>query len=189
MLQASVSSALHDLAGRSTAFDGVVRFAAQDLIYAALIVALAVWLRPQGLRAGVAAAGGALIGLGAGSLAGDVWNRPRPFVTGQYAPLFAHVDDASFPSDHVLVLGALAGAAWLAWRPAGVATAVLALAVGIARVIAGVHYVGDVAGGFVIGAIAAVLVWFALGVAMPLLSRLDAVLQRLHLRPRVTPAR
>ena len=189
MPQASVSSALHDLAGRSTAFDDLVRFAAQDLLYASLIVALAVWLRPQGLRAAVAAAGGALIGLGAGSLVGDAWDRPRPFVAGHYAPLFAHASDASFPSDHVLVLGALAGAAWMAWRPAGVATAVLALAVGVARVIAGVHYAADVAGGFAIGAIAAVLVWFALGVAMPLLARLDAVLQRLHLRPRVAAVR
>src|SRR5258708_24028339 len=116
MPQASVSSALHDLAGRSATLDDVVRFAAQDLIYVALIVALAVWLRPQGLRAGVAATGGALLGLGAGSLVGDAWGRPRPFVAGHYAPLFAHANDASFPSDHLLVLGALAGTAWLAWR-------------------------------------------------------------------------
>jgi undecaprenyl-diphosphatase len=189
MPQASMSSALHDLAGRSAAFDDVVRFAAQDLIYSVLLVALAVWLRPQGLRAGVAAAGGALLGLGAGSLAGDAWDRPRPFVAGHYAPLFAHANDASFPSDHLLVLGALAGAAWLAWRPAAVVTALLALAVGLGRVIAGVHYAGDVAGGFAIGVVAAMLVWVALGVAMPLLARIDAVLERLHLRPRPTAVR
>src|SRR6266702_879942 len=100
MPQASVSSALHDLAGRSATLDDVVRFAAQDLIYVALIVALAVWLRPQGLRAGVAATGGALL---------------------------------------------------------------------------------------VLGAVAAMLVWLALGVALPLLGRLDGVLQRLHLRPRAAP--
>ena len=54
MPQASVSSALHGFAGRSTALDDVVRFAAEYLIYAALLMALAVWLRPRGLRARVA---------------------------------------------------------------------------------------------------------------------------------------
>jgi undecaprenyl-diphosphatase len=183
MPQASVSSALHGLAGRSTALDDVVRFAAEYLIYAALLVALAVWLRPRGLRAGVAAVGGALVGLGAGAVAGSVWDRPRPFVAGHYAPLFAHANDASFPSDHLIVLGALAGAFWLAWRAAALVTTALAVAVGAGRVIAGVHYAGDVVGGFLIGALAAMVVWSALTPLAPVLRRVDTGLQRVRLRP------
>ena len=183
MPQASVSSALHGLAGRSAALDDVVGFAAEYLIYAALLVALAVWLRPRGLRAGVAAVGGALVGLGAGAVAGAVWDRPRPFVAGQYAPLFAHANDASFPSDHLIVLGALAGAFWLAWRAAALVTTALAVAVGVGRVIAGVHYAGDVVGGFLIGALAAMFVWSALTPLSPVLRRVDTGLQRVRLRP------
>ncbi|HEX6493371.1 MAG TPA: phosphatase PAP2 family protein [Candidatus Dormibacteraeota bacterium] len=188
MPQASVSSALHDLAGRSAGFDDVVRFAAQDLLYVAALLALVVWLRPQGLRAGVAAGGGALIALVTGALIGAAWDRPRPFVAGHYTPLFAHANDASFPSDHLLALGAFAAAAWLAWRPVGLAAVLLAVAVGVARVIAGVHYAGDVVGGFLIGAVAATLVWIALTPVLPQLDRIDEELRRLRLRPRVAEA-
>jgi len=184
MPQASVSGALHDLAGRSAAFDDLVRFAAEYLIYAVLLVALALWLRPQGLRTGVAAAGGAVLALVAGGIIGTVWDRPRPFVAGHFTPLFAHPNDASFPSDHLLVLGALAGAALMAWRPAALVTLALAVAVGLGRVIAGVHYVSDVLGGFLIGAAAAIAVWVALTPALSLLGDADRELRRLHLRPR-----
>jgi undecaprenyl-diphosphatase len=183
MPQASVSSALHDLAGRSAGFDDVVRFAAQYLIYGVLLVALLVWRRPQGLRAGLATVGGAILGLLVGALIGTLWDRPRPFVAGHYQPLFAHGTDASFPSDHLLVLGAFAGAAWMAWRPAALATALLAAAVGAARVIAGIHYAGDVVGGFLIGALAAMLMWGALTPALPVIGRVDSGLRRLRLRP------
>ncbi|HEV7465500.1 MAG TPA: phosphatase PAP2 family protein [Candidatus Dormibacteraeota bacterium] len=183
MLQASVSSALHDLAGRSGAVDDVVRFAAEYLILGSLLVALVVWRRPEGLRAGLAAIGGALLGLAVGALIAAVWNRPRPFVAGHYPPLLGHGADSSFPSDHLLMLGALAGAAWMAWRPAALMTAALALAVGVARVIAGIHYVGDVLAGFLVGALAAMLVWLALTPLQPLLDQVDAGLRRLRLRP------
>jgi undecaprenyl-diphosphatase len=184
MLQASVSSALHDLAGRSAAFDDLVRFAAEYLLYASLLVALALWLRPQGLRAGIATAGGAIIALIVGGIIGTLWDRPRPFVAGHFTPLFAHPDDASFPSDHLLVLGALAGAALMAWRPAALVTLALAVAVALGRVIAGIHYVGDVVGGFLIGAAAAIAVWVALTPVLSLLADVDRELRRMRLRPR-----
>jgi undecaprenyl-diphosphatase len=183
MPQASMSSALHDLTGRSSGFDDVVRFAAQYLIFGVLLIALAVWRRPQGLRAGLAAAGGAILSLVIGALIGSLWDRPRPFVAGHYQPLFAHGTDASFPSDHLIMLGALAGAAWMAWRSAALVTALLAAAVGVARVIAGIHYVSDVVGGFLIGALAAMLVWQALTPVLPLMGRVDSGLRRLRLRP------
>jgi undecaprenyl-diphosphatase len=179
-----MSGALHDLAGRSAAFDDLVRFAAEYLIVAALIVALALWLRPHGLRAGVAAAGGAVVALVVGGIIGAAWDRPRPFVAGHFTPLFSHPNDASFPSDHLLVLGALAGAAVMAWRPAAVATLALSVAVALGRVIAGIHYVSDVVGGFLIGAVAAIAVWLALTPALSFLGDVDGELRRLRLRPR-----
>jgi len=183
MPAASLSADLHDLAGRSAAFDGLVRFAAQDLLYAGLLVGLVLWWRRDGLRTGLAAVGGVVLALIVGGIVGTVWDRPRPFVAGHYAPLFAHPADASFPSDHLLALGALAGAALMAWWPAAVATLILAVLVGTGRVIAGVHYVGDVAGGFAIGVVCACLVWWAVSPLMPHLAPIDDGLRRLHLRP------
>jgi undecaprenyl-diphosphatase len=183
---AGLSASLHDLAGRSAAFDGVVRFAAQYLLYASLLVALVLWQRRDGLRTGLATIAGALLALVVGGIVGTLWDRPRPFVAGHYYPLFAHPADASFPSDHLMALGALAGAALMAWWPAAVVTTAFAVLVGAGRVIAGVHYVSDVVGGFVIGVAAACLAWRALAPLLPQLAQVDEALQRLHLRPSAT---
>ena len=77
-------------------------------------------------------------------IVGALVDRPRPFVALPIMPLFPHVPDSSFPSDHTLV-----GVAFVApflWRlpRLGGWLALWALAVGFARVVAGVHYPSDV---------------------------------------------
>lgn len=181
---ADPTTALHDLAGRSAVLDDVMKFVAQDLLYAALLVFVVLWFQPDGLRAGLAAGLGALLALGISTLIGDIHYSARPFVADHFTPLFAHTDDASFPSDHLCALGAVAAGAAMSSRLVGNAAALLAGMVAFARVYAGIHYVGDVVAGFVIGAGCAVLIWYALRPAMPLLDRLDAELQRRRLRPR-----
>jgi len=177
------TSAIHDFAGRSGTADSLVRFAAQNLIYFAVAALALLWIRRDGLRAGLAAVGGVLLAIVVGSIIGVLWDRPRPFV-GHFTPLFAHDADASFPSDHLLFLGALTAGAWLGWRPLGVLAGIISVVVGFARVYAGVHYIEDVLGGFVIGILCAILVWHLLAVVMPLVDRVDAELQRRGLRPR-----
>ena len=180
---AEVSSSIHDLAGRSSAFDSVMKFLAQDLLYAAVVVFVVLWFRRDGLRAGLAAGLGALLALGISTLIGDIHYSARPFVADHYAPLFAHTDDASFPSDHLCALGAIAAGAGMSSRLLGNAAALLAVVVAFARVYAGIHYVTDVVAGFLIGAACAILVWYAAQPVMPLVDRLDSVLQRRRLRP------
>ena len=50
---ADLSGAIHALAGRSAALDDVTRFAAQDLLYAVVLVFGILWCRRDGLRAGL----------------------------------------------------------------------------------------------------------------------------------------
>ena len=184
-----LGSSLHDLAGRSPASDSLIRFAATNLIYLALIALAVLWFHRDGLRAGVAAGAGAGIALAIGAGLGAAWNRPRPFVAHHFTPLFDHAADASFPSDHLTVLGAIAAACFLAWRLLGVVVSLLAVCVAFGRVAAGIHYVSDVVAGFALGAAAAIVVWYAIRPLLPVLDQLDTRLRAFRLRRVVLPAR
>jgi membrane-associated phospholipid phosphatase len=73
--------------------------------------------------------------------------------------LISHSADASFPSDHCLVAGAVAMVTLLAWRWLGIIAVALALLIAWGRVFVGVHYPGDVLAGLAIGAICACIAW------------------------------
>lgn len=92
-------------------------------------------------------------------LAGHFYYSTRPFVAGQFAPLIAHAADNGFPSDHTLLLAALAAAASFLGARNGfdrrvtIALWLITALVGWARVAAGLHHWIDI-----IGAIATALV-------------------------------
>jgi undecaprenyl-diphosphatase len=185
---ADLSSAIHGLAGRSSAVDSLMAFLAQDLLYAVVLVFAVLWFRRDGLRAGLAAGLGAVLAVGVSALIGDIHYSARPFVAEHFTPLFAHGNDASFPSDHLCALGGVAGGVWTSSRVLGGATALLAALVAFARVYAGIHYVADVVAGFLIGVSCGLIVWQAIRPAMPLIDRVDAELRRRRLRPRTIGA-
>lgn len=185
---ADLSSAIHGLAGRSSAVDSLMTFLAQDLLYAVVLVFAVLWFRRDGLRAGLAAGLGAVLAVGLSALIGDIHYAARPFVADHFTPLFAHGNDASFPSDHLCALGGVAAGSWMSSRLLGGATALLAALVAFARVYAGIHYVADVVVGFLIGVTCGVVVWHAIRPAMPLVDRVDAELRRRGLRPRAAGA-
>ena len=185
---ADLSSAIHGLAGRSSAVDSLMTFLAQDLLYGVVLVFAVLWFRRDGLCAGLAAGLGAVVAVGVSALIGDIHDAARPFVADHFTPLFAHGNDASFPSDHLCALGGGAAGAWMSSRLLGGATALLAALVGFARVYAGIHYVADVVVGFLIGVTCGVVVWHAIRPAMPLIDGVDAELRRRGLRPRAVGA-
>lgn len=71
---------------------------------------------------------------------------PRPFVHFQFVPLIPHAADNGFPSDHALLSSALAAWVYLFNRKHSYVLWVLAILVGIARVVAGVHSPIDILG-------------------------------------------
>ena len=79
-------------------------------------------------------------------------NRPRPYEQPGFAPLLPkETAGKAFPSRHTLS-GAVIAMAWLPVSGAAAAVlAVLAVAIGATRVLAGVHRVGDVAAGAALG--------------------------------------
>ncbi len=74
---------------------------------------------------------------------------PRPFVVGHFVPLIAHAADNGFPSDHVLLTGAVAMIVWFYNKKLSVVLWALALLIGWARVFVGVHHWTDIIGNIV----------------------------------------
>jgi len=78
---------------------------------------------------------------------------PRPFVVGHFTPLVAHAPDNGFPSDHTLLVSAIAAIGFCWNRKLGAVLAALALIVGVARVAVGLHHPIDVVASMAIAAV------------------------------------
>lgn len=74
----------------------------------------------------------------------------RPFVTGHFMPLIPHDSDNGFPSDHTLLASAVAMVIFYFNRKMGMVLLALAVLVGTARVMAGVHHPIDIIGSIII---------------------------------------
>jgi undecaprenyl-diphosphatase len=189
MLLADLGLSIHGLTGHSVALDDVMQVLAQYLIYAVVVIVAVLWFHRDGLRAGVAFAVGTLLALGIGVALGSLWVEQRPFVADHFAPLISHAVDGSFPSDHLLVLGALTGACWSRARRLALLAGGVAVLVAVGRVFVGVHYPIDVVAGFAIGVVSGWIAWWASRYAQPLLDRLDRGTARLRVRPILFGAR
>lgn len=88
--------------------------------------------------------------------------RPRPETVSAVAPLINHLPDNSFPSGHGIFTGASVTAAFLVFKRKTLSVVLLFVGIPMlcARVLAGVHYPGDVIVGFAVGAVFA---YFASG--------------------------
>jgi membrane-associated phospholipid phosphatase len=80
--------------------------------------------------------------------------RPRPEGVSAIRPIIDHLPDNSFPSGHGIFAGASFVAAYFLFRRKGFAIALLCLGIPMlaSRVLAGIHYPGDVIVGFFLGA-------------------------------------
>ncbi|KKR45012.1 MAG: Bacitracin transport permease protein BCRC [Parcubacteria group bacterium GW2011_GWA2_40_14] len=79
---------------------------------------------------------------------------PRPFVVENITPLFPHVASNGFPSEHALFAMVIASTIFLHNKKLGSVLIVLTLGIGVARILANVHYPVDIFGGLVIGLVA-----------------------------------
>lgn len=147
------------------------------------VAAFALWLLDPPRRPGVwrhASAAGlaaAALGLGANQVIAQLWHRPRPYQDHPLGivPLLSHTHDASFPSDHATAAFAIAFGVLFVARRAGWLFLAWAALIAVSRVLAGMHYPTDVLAGALIGLGSG---FFAARLALPLLSRLVALLSR-----------
>lgn len=83
----------------------------------------------------------------------------RPFITLPHVHTLFTESNFSFPSMHATFFAALTAAVYLYHRKAGVVLAICTFFIGIARIIAGVHYPFDIFVGFILGAVISALVY------------------------------
>jgi undecaprenyl-diphosphatase len=183
VLIADIDTSIHGLTGHVAPIDELMRLLAAYLVFGAVLVLALLWFHRAGLRAGLAVGIGAVVAVLIGQVLSSVFPESRPFVVDHFIPLISHPADGSFPSDHLLVLGALVGGCMPASRRLAAVTAVMALLVAVARVYVGIHHPVDVAAGFLIGVACGLAAWAALGAVRGAIDAGDAWLQRRGLRP------
>lgn len=123
------------------------------------------------------------LALGVNAVVNAAVPRPRPFLVVPARVLLASPPhDPSFPSDHAAVSAAIAVALVLGGQPGWGALAFLgSCLIGLARVVVGVHYPSDIAGGITVGATcAAAAIWLRTALD-PVLTLVLATARRLHL--------
>ncbi len=145
------------------------------------VAAFGLWLlaRPGGPPRWKLAAASALASAGLGllinRLIGAFWHRPRPYEAHNGVYTLSHSHDPSFPSDHASAAFGIAFAVLLFDPIAGVLFLVLAVLIGIGRVVIGAHYPGDVLAGAGIGLFAALV---AVRVARPVIAFFVRIVER-----------
>lgn len=83
---------------------------------------------------------------------------PRPFVSEGVTPLFSHAANNGFPSEHTLFAMVIATVVFVYSKKLGLLLMLLALLVGITRVLAKVHHPVDIAGSIAIAVVSVFLV-------------------------------
>jgi undecaprenyl-diphosphatase len=180
---------VNDLARRSAWAHGpVVAFAQYGVALFALLLVLA-FVLARSRRDPVLVARAVLAGLG--TLLAVAVNQPLVHAVAERRPydrmpgvlvLVHRSTDASFPSDHATMAGAVAAALLLVDRRLGVAASVAALLMAFCRVYVGAHYPVDVLAGLLVGTVVALVVQlFA-----PRVARVVTRLQATPLRPVLT---
>jgi len=84
---------------------------------------------------------------------------PRPFVRDHVHPYFLSSMDNGFPSDHTAFSSLIAFVVLRYSRWVGIALLLVAILIGTARVISGVHHGQDIVGGLLLAALAVVVSW------------------------------
>ena len=82
-----------------------------------------------------------------------LYSDPRPFVAGHFVPLIPHDPDNGFPSDHVLLVSAIASLIFPFNKKISAGVWIVAILVGISRVYVGIHHPVDIVGSIVISVV------------------------------------
>ena len=124
---------------------------AKYLIFIVGILAFAYWLRvprKQKIRLLVLGLLTGIIAIVLAKIGSSLFYDARPFVSDNVIPLFAYTADNGFPSDHTLLAASIAVAIFFVSKKWGIGFMLLAVIIGLSRVLANVHHPVDIIGSF-----------------------------------------
>lgn len=159
-LDVSVFNALYGLSGRFFWFDALIIAAAVYLPWAAAAAALYKAQKAWRMNLKGKAWGYALAFASGGLARGIVeiirfyYHHPRPPLSLSIVPLFPETA-YSFPSGHAAFFFGLAAGVYLVDKKFGRVLLICSAVIGIARVMAGVHWPSDILAGAMLGALVA----------------------------------
>lgn len=132
----------------------LITFLASYLIWVLVAGLVVLWVidgpvkKEVALHAGIAF----VLAFGVGEILKNIFQTQRPFIVEHLIPLTATIPhDGAFPSGHTASAVALAVTVWLHNRKIGALFIIIAVTIGVARVLANVHWPIDIAGGIIIG--------------------------------------
>lgn len=136
----------------------VIAFAAQWLLLVPVFLTIAVVIaRRKWKRDLIEALFAGLATIAFVKIAATLFVERRPFVLEHVQPLVPHASDNAFPSDHLAACGLAFAYVFPRSKAAAIAILAAAAAIAYARVAARLHWPVDVAAGFVLGSLAALL--------------------------------
>lgn len=150
--------------------DALIVFGAKYLVFVTLaIAAIIFWRLPRMIQKDVSRLAVIVLPLAfiLSRLASLFYHNPRPFVVENFVPLVAHAADNGFPSDHALLTSAVAMVLWWAHRRASIGVWILAVVIGVSRVLAGVHHPIDILGSMALAIVAGIAADAILSRALP----------------------
>lgn len=180
---------LNGLAGKNAALDSLVTLLANEylvpvgLALGLLFLWFAPHLRERDRWQRAVLAGGLTVGMANAAVAvsNTLYYRERPFADLPVHLLFYRPPDSSFPSNAAAVGFGLAMGVWLRDQSLARPFFLLAAVLGLARVVAGVHYPSDVLAGALVGFAAALVAHGALRRGETIVRRLLSALRKLGL--------
>ncbi len=160
--------------------DTLIVAAAKYLLFGVLLGAATAWLslpRHEKAKLALTGVGALVLTIALIWLAAALHYDARPFVVDPgIKPLFAHVADNGFPSDHTAIAATVSLLVMARRRVLGVVLLAASVLIGVARVAAHVHHVQDIVASIVIAVLAVALSLLALRWVEP---RLPSRLARL----------
>jgi undecaprenyl-diphosphatase len=136
----------------------LIEFAASFFIYFMYLGLIVLWITDGRIKKEqvIHALSATLIAFLTAEILKSIFHTARPFIVQGLTPLTLTIpSDAAFPSTHTAVAFALAITVWLHDRKVGWIYLIWALFVGVARILANVHYPIDIWGGAILGIIIA----------------------------------
>lgn len=158
-----LTTCINGLSGQSGAVDHFMILASKIGIPIMVVAVIAQWWirqdRPHVRHVAVSAGLSFLLGLGVNQIILLFFARPRPYDAGVTQLLIDRTADPSFPSDHATASVAIAAAFLLhGLTGRGLVFLMAACLIAFSRVYVGTHYVSDVMGGAIVGAVSAAFI-------------------------------